>query len=292
MSEADNKMALQAAPFRSFENLKDFTEAVESAIGHALDLTPVIALHTDFLEASDQYLLLNIKEYGAKRADNLLFLSEDKVYILSGNCPSLAGLSPFKHTLAKPFGRSTVLCFLVFDKIMENHKKQIELFIDKIRKQEEAYNHTEYRELSIEFERFDDRLEELHELILQLQERRYQQVQTQYLSFDYRILIAESLSLQARCRRRIANLKEVRPEHEMLATEELNTRILKLNDVLKRLTALTVIFMLPTLIASHFGMNFQFMPELKVPWVYPAVIVGQIVIVVAGFVLFKKIACL
>lgn len=49
------------------------------------------------------------------------------------------------------------------------------------------------------------------------------------------------------------------------ASEDLNKRILKLNNVVTRLTAVTVIFMLPTLIASHFGMNFQFMPELHQP---------------------------
>ncbi len=67
---------------------------------------------------------------------------------------------------------------------------------------------------------------------------------------------------------------------------------LKLNDAVKKLTALTVILMLPTLIASHFGMNFAFMPELNLWWAYPAVVVFQIVFMGIGFAIFRKIGWL
>jgi magnesium transporter len=42
------------------------------------------------------------------------------------------------------------------------------------------------------------------------------------------------------------------------------------NRVIKLFTVLTVIFMPPTLIASMYGMNFKYMPELSKPWGYPA----------------------
>ncbi|MDP9468584.1 MAG: magnesium and cobalt transport protein CorA, partial [Chloroflexota bacterium] len=41
-----------------------------------------------------------------------------------------------------------------------------------------------------------------------------------------------------------------------------------LNAVMKRLTAFTVIIMVPTLIAGIYGMNFRFMPELDWPLGY------------------------
>jgi hypothetical protein len=282
----------QAGSFQVFDDLGSFSKALEAATGLTFDLASVIELHTDFTEATEQYLLLNIKEYGGEQPDNILFLSEDKAYAFSSNCPSLSAIKTFEDILGKPFGKSTILCFLVLDKIMDNHKKELEDFVDKIRKQEEHFDHIEYRNLSLEIERFSDRLEEFHDLLLELQERRYRQVETQYLTFDYRVLIAESLSLQGRCRRRIGSLKEVRQEQEMRATEELNQRIVKLNDVVKRLTAITVILMLPTLIASHFGMNFQHMPELHMWWAYPSVVLGQIVIMAAGIAVFWKMGWL
>jgi magnesium transporter len=41
------------------------------------------------------------------------------------------------------------------------------------------------------------------------------------------------------------------------------------NTVIKIFTVVTVVFMPPTLIASVYGMNFAFMPELKWPLGYP-----------------------
>ena len=40
-----------------------FSEAVERETGKAIDLESVVQLNTDFIDATDQFLLLNIKEY-------------------------------------------------------------------------------------------------------------------------------------------------------------------------------------------------------------------------------------
>ncbi|MDD5038543.1 MAG: CorA family divalent cation transporter [Dehalococcoidales bacterium] len=288
-SEMADKMTCEGGYFQIFDNLADFSRSFEAATGGiTLDLASVIGLQTNFIEASEQYLLLNIKEYDDKKPDNMLYLSEDKVFAYSGNCPSISGIKNFGDILDRPFGKSTILCFIILDKIMDNHKKQLDSFVERIRKQEEDFDYTEYRGLSLEIDRFDDRLEEFHDMLLELQERRHSQIKTQYLAFDYRVLIAESQSLQGRCRRRIGSLKEIRQEHEMEAAEGLNQRIMNLNDVVRRLTAITVILMLPTMVSSHFGMNFVYMPELRVWWAYPSVILGQVMIIAVGIVIFRK----
>jgi len=58
-----------------------------------------------------------------------------------------------------------------------------------------------------------------------------------------------------------------------------------LNAIMKRLTAFTVLLMVPTLIAGIYGMNFRFMPELGQQWGYPAVllIMAASVVVVGLF---------
>jgi magnesium transporter len=48
------------------------------------------------------------------------------------------------------------------------------------------------------------------------------------------------------------------------------------NRVIKIFTVVTVIFMPPTLIASSYGMNFKFMPELEQVWGYPFAILLMI----------------
>lgn len=283
----------QVAGFTIFDNPADFSQAVAKVTGKDLDIEAIVNLDTDFVQSSERYLFLNIKEYGSERPDNMLFLNDNYAYALSDISPGqLEVYKDFEDILPKPYGKTTVLCLLIIDKVEDNHKARLDSFIRRAKQIEGNFEHVQYRDLSLEYERLGDRLEELHDLLLRLQERYYKQVETQLISFDYRVLLAESASLQARCRRRAGSLRELRQEHEIQATEELNHRIVRLNDVVKKLTAITVILMIPTLIASHFGMNFTYMPELKVPWVYPAVVIFQFVFMGIGFWLFRRIGWL
>lgn len=61
-----------------------------------------------------------------------------------------------------------------------------------------------------------------------------------------------------------------------------------LNAVMKRLTAFTVILMVPTLIAGVYGMNFDFMPELSSPLGYPFALGVMAVAMIGAAVFFKR----
>jgi len=54
------------------------------------------------------------------------------------------------------------------------------------------------------------------------------------------------------------------------------------NDTMKVLSVVATIFMPLTLVAGIYGMNFEYMPELKVPWAYFAVLgfMGLVIVVV------------
>jgi magnesium transporter len=43
------------------------------------------------------------------------------------------------------------------------------------------------------------------------------------------------------------------------------------NDVTKRLASYGALVAVPTMIAGIYGMNFKYMPELEIPWMYPAI---------------------
>ena len=60
------------------------------------------------------------------------------------------------------------------------------------------------------------------------------------------------------------------------------------NRVIKIFTVVTVIFMPPTLIASIYGMNFHFMPELSQKWGYPFAVLLMILSSVITLLFFKK----
>lgn len=44
------------------------------------------------------------------------------------------------------------------------------------------------------------------------------------------------------------------------------------NEVTKRLASYAALVAIPTMIAGIYGMNFKYMPELDIPWMYPAIL--------------------
>jgi magnesium transporter len=61
-----------------------------------------------------------------------------------------------------------------------------------------------------------------------------------------------------------------------------------LNAIMKRLTAFTVILMVPTLIAGIYGMNFHAMPELSWPLGYPIALGLMLLTMVGAAVFFRR----
>lgn len=62
----------------------------------------------------------------------------------------------------------------------------------------------------------------------------------------------------------------------------------KMNSVMKVLTIIATIFIPLTFIAGIYGMNFEYMPELKLRWGYAAVWIVMIVVAIIMLVYFKK----
>ena len=61
-----------------------------------------------------------------------------------------------------------------------------------------------------------------------------------------------------------------------------------LNEVMKALTSVTVMFMAPTLIAGIYGMNFTYMPELAWEYGYPFALSLMLGSVVGTFIFFRR----
>ncbi|MBI2869616.1 MAG: magnesium transporter CorA family protein [Chloroflexi bacterium] len=287
----ETKLKAPRGSFLFFSELSAFSKAVTEATGTTFDFESLAEINTNLIEPTEQYLILSL--FQAEGEPNLLLcLTQENAFLYAEKPPGPEISKGFEKVLNKPFGRATVLAFGILNRIQDSFKRQLESLITATKQLEVSFDFARYREIALEFERLNDRLEELHDLLLQLQERGYRHVETRYISFDYGVLLAETASVEARCRRRLTLVRDIARDYETQATNELNKRIERLNNVVKRLTALTVILMIPTLVASHFGMNFAYMPELQVRWAYPAVIFLQVILVALGFFLFKKVGWL
>ena len=60
------------------------------------------------------------------------------------------------------------------------------------------------------------------------------------------------------------------------------------NDIIKIFSIAAVVFLPPTLVASAYGMNFEFMPELKWFFGYPFAILLMVVSAVLPYLYFKS----
>jgi magnesium transporter len=60
------------------------------------------------------------------------------------------------------------------------------------------------------------------------------------------------------------------------------------NKIIKIFSIAAVVFLPPTLVASIYGMNFHFMPELQWAWGYPLAIALMVVSGIAPYLLFKR----
>jgi magnesium transporter len=60
------------------------------------------------------------------------------------------------------------------------------------------------------------------------------------------------------------------------------------NTVIKIMSVAAIVLLPPTLLASIWGMNFQYMPELGSPFGYPVAILGMVVAAVLPYLFFKR----
>jgi magnesium transporter len=63
---------------------------------------------------------------------------------------------------------------------------------------------------------------------------------------------------------------------------------LEQNNIIKIFSVVAVMFLPPTLIASIYGMNFHFMPELDKHWGYPLALVAMVASAVVPYLYFRR----
>ena len=101
--------------------------------------------------------------------------------------------------------------------------------------------------------------------------------------------IVELFKMYSEKMTRLAQETQILREYAMQVQDVYQSEIeIHQNDVMKMLTIVTTIFLPLTLIAGWYGMNFSYMPELKMKYAYPFVIGISVLIVVVSLIVFKR----
>ncbi len=274
----------------TFTNFERF-EAEAKKIGVEVDLRALLTLDFLFLEEYKNFMILSLRDY-EKEPSNILVLSLDKNLLYSMKEFTDRDFRMFSHTIQKKYGESTVLTYLVCKAVLESYTRKFEELNALIDEFEAGRELNRFEDTSISLRKTMDRVEDFLNILITLEERKIRQVNTAFVSYDYELLVSRTQHLLDRCRNHVNQMRDIRTQIEMRSTMELNKRIERLTDIMKKLTALTLIFMIPNIIAGHFGMNFKFMPELGIPEAYPATIIGSLAITISAALYMKKIGWL
>lgn len=92
---------------------------------------------------------------------------------------------------------------------------------------------------------------------------------------DHLIHLVQSLELY---RETIANLMEL----------QMANNSNRMNSVMKTLTIISTVFIPLTFLAGVYGMNFKYMPELEIPWAYPALLIFMTFLGFGMFIYMKR----
>ena len=117
-------------------------------------------------------------------------------------------------------------------------------------------------------------------------------VANQLLRRDVKIVDAETLPYYQDLYDHLVRVLDQLDVYRDLLATVLDARLTvasnSLNAIMKRLTAFTVILMVPTLIAGIYGMNFDHMPELRWPLGYPLALGLMALVVVIAVTFFRR----
>jgi magnesium transporter len=268
----------------------DFEKLQEKAheFGITGDLAKLRELDIMFYEVYEDHMIISFVAFESK-LNKIVVLSNKFSLVFPSEAAELKKVRIGKMRARSKHLESTMCAYAVLKRAIENYSSHFE-------ERRKGLNALERGSLSLEgldeierkARRFRDVIEDLLGFLIVVEKREVPFINVRTFPYEFDILRAETQHLNDRAISFRREVDIMRNRWERRAAAELNRRIEKLTEIMKKLTALTVIFMVPTLVASIYGMNFANMPELEVPEAYPLVILLMVSMVVFGALFFRK----
>jgi len=182
----------------------------------------------------------------------------------------------------------------IMEYCITNDFRQLNLILETIISYTVEKLYSTLESLTLEIDKFEEviaqkpELRRLHRILSKA--RRLRKAIFQINSFTSRIALGRKVSEQLvdDVRRLLDHADRLLERITMLTQFHYMVLSDRVNNVVQKLTIISAIFLPLTLIASIYGMNFRYMPELGHPLAYPAVLIVMASIAVGQLIYFKR----
>lgn len=276
-------------------------------IGNMLDLENFII--TDILnvtrrskiEELDHVLFFSIKsilpkdDYESVSVEQISFLMKDNLLVTFQEKKS-DFFTQIRENIKKHSGmvrkkKSDYLLYLLLESVMENFFITIEFYEDRIEDLLIESKSSDNPEVLIRIEKNREQLNFLKRSILPLRDTLFI-LKSEKDDDDYNFIDNSNYSFFARLHQKTIEILE-QIEYDMNTLDSassfyFSSQSHRMNQIMKILTIVSVIFMPLTFIVGVYGMNFENMPELKMQYGYFEVLAVMFLLVVLMVFYFKK----
>ena len=276
----------------------DTVQRVGESFGlHPLTLEDIANTeHRAKIEQFDDYLFVILRhlradDHGALVDENIALVLTRSV-VLSFSQTDQHMFDPIRERIKAAHGRfrargADYLFYTLIDAVVDHHLNILEAADDKIEALEDEIIEQPSRETVARLHVLRRNLLQLRKSVLPLRDVliQMQRDETEMIGDDISMFLQD---VQDHVMQIIDTIESDRETIGGLLDMYMSHESNRMNEVMKVLTMIATVFIPLTFIAGVYGMNFEYMPELRIPWAYPAVLVLMAVVGVTMYVFFKR----
>ncbi|MFH1779875.1 MAG: CorA family divalent cation transporter [Candidatus Micrarchaeota archaeon] len=236
---------------KTFTDYEEFKKEVEKT-KLPITIDELKNVSVGFLEEYEEFVVISLPSYSDSPL-NILLLSKNENYSITSKTIDQASLKQFKLLANKQFGESTSLSFLVFRNILANYAEKFSKLAYEIEQHEENLDLESLEEANNGLRRLTNRVEDLLDIAISVEENKIRQIKTNYLRYDYDVLLAKIQNLLDRCRNHLNQLRDLRETIQIQAQSKLSSSIEKLTVITIFLTVISVVIAIPNTVGTIFG---------------------------------------
>ena len=252
---------------------------------------PRVIEYDDCLYVSAKMATLKVNEELTVNTENIVFILKDNQLITFQERVGDV-FNPVRERLRNNRKKirllgTDYLMYTLIDIIIDNYTYIISRLGEKVENLDEKLLHTSDQSVLSEISLYKSEFIYLHKTIFPCKEMIFNliKLESEYINDDNTVFFRELQGNINHAVDSLNNYKEILANQLNIYHTQISSR---LNDIMKFLTIFSVIFIPLTFIASIYGTNFEFIPELKFKYGYPMMLLSMIVVALIMVIYFKK----